>query len=131
MKTSLKNGLGVLWEFSPLYQVTQLLESEEVRLELRRGDRVRVQREIVKFIPLPFPFSSQLKIWSFHVVVVLERQIKVLKKAMHVQSYCFPQQLLFFKRSRCRRRRRRSFVRSLLSAGSATKNCKFLTPSSV
>ena len=96
MKTSLKNGLGVLRNLSPLYQVTQLLESEEVRLELRRGDRVRVQRERVKFIALPFPFSSQLKIWSFHVVVVLGRQINVLKKAMHVQSHCFPQHLLFF-----------------------------------
>ena len=31
--------------FSPLYQVTQLLESTEVRLELKRGDRVRVQTE--------------------------------------------------------------------------------------
>ena len=30
--------------FSPLYQVTQLLESREVRLGLKRGDRVRVQR---------------------------------------------------------------------------------------
>ena len=47
--------------FSPLCHVTQLLESREVRLELKRGDCVRVQREIVKFIP--FPFSSQLTIW--------------------------------------------------------------------
>ena len=31
--------------FSPLHQVTQLLESKEVRWELKRGDRVRVQRE--------------------------------------------------------------------------------------
>jgi len=93
------NGLGVLWNFSPLYQVTQLLESEEVRLKLKRGDRVRVQREIVKFIALPFPFSSQLKIWSFYVVVVQGRQINAQKRVMHVQSYCFAQHLLFFKRS--------------------------------
>ena len=58
--------------FLPLNQVTQSLESREIKLELKRGDhRVRVQREIVKFIALPFPFSSQLKIWSFHVVVVV------------------------------------------------------------
>ena len=54
--------------FLPLYQVTQLLEGRVVRLELKRGNRVGVQREIVKFIALPFLFSRQLKIWSFHVV---------------------------------------------------------------
>ena len=27
-------------------------------------------QKIVEFIALPFPFSSKLKIWSFHVVVV-------------------------------------------------------------
>ena len=34
-------------------------------MELKRGDHIRVQREILKFITLPFPFSRQLKIWSF------------------------------------------------------------------
>ena len=63
--------------FSPLHKVTQLLERREVR-ELKRGDRVRVQRELVKFIALPFLFSSQLKIWSFHVAVLqgLQRNIQ-------------------------------------------------------
>ena len=32
--------------------------------------RIRVQRDIVKFIALQFPSSSTLKIWSIHVVVV-------------------------------------------------------------
>ena len=63
--------------FSPFYQVTQLLESREVRLGLKRGERVRVQRERVKFIALPFTFSSQLRIWSFHVVVVQGRHRNV------------------------------------------------------
>ena len=54
----------------PLCQVTQLLKRREVRLEMKRGDRVPVQREIVKFIALPFQFSRQRKIWSFQVVVV-------------------------------------------------------------
>ena len=40
----------------PLYQVTQLLENKEIRLELKRVDRVRIQREIVKLIALPFQF---------------------------------------------------------------------------
>ena len=51
----------------PIYQVTHLLESRKVRLELKRGDSIRVQREMLKFIALPLPFSSQLKSWSFHV----------------------------------------------------------------
>ena len=54
----------------PLCQVTQLLERREVRMEMKRGDCVPVQREIAKFIALPFQFSRQLKIWSFQVVVV-------------------------------------------------------------
>ena len=76
--------------FSPFYQVTQLLESREVRLGLKRGERVRVQRERVKFIALPFPFSSQLKIWSFHVVVVQGRQRNVEKRVMQSahKIYC-------------------------------------------
>ena len=31
--------------FSPFYQVTQLLERREVKLELKRGDRVRAERD--------------------------------------------------------------------------------------
>ena len=54
----------------PLCQVTQLLERRAVRLEMKRGDRVPVQREIVKFIALPFQLSKQRKIWSGQVVVV-------------------------------------------------------------
>ena len=46
---------------------------------------------------------------------------------MYVQSSCFAQHLLFFKRSRFRRRRRRSLVRSLMS-GSSTENCTFFNP---
>ena len=75
--------------FSTLYQVSQLPERREVRSELMRGDRVRVQTKIVKFSASPFPFSCQLKIWSFHVVVVQERRGNEQKSAMHVQSCCF------------------------------------------
>ena len=57
--------IGSYEAFSPLYQVTHLFESRKVRLELKRGDSVWVQREMV--ITLLFPFSSQLKTWSFHV----------------------------------------------------------------
>ena len=43
-------------------------------MELKRGDRARVQTRFVEFIALPFSFSSKLKIWSFHVVVVQGQQ---------------------------------------------------------
>ena len=58
-------------------------------LELKRGDRARVQREMKEFITLPFPYSSELKIWSFHVVVVQKRHRNVQKSVLHVQSCCF------------------------------------------
>ena len=74
--------------FLPLNQVTQLFESREVRSELKRGGCVRVQRERererVKFIALPFPSSSQIKIWSFHAAVSQGRQRNVQQSVMHV-----------------------------------------------
>ena len=42
-------------------------------LQLTRRDRIRVKTEIVELIALPFPSSTKLKIWSFHVVVVQGR----------------------------------------------------------
>ena len=52
--------------------------------------RALVQTEIAdKFIALQFPFSSKLKIWSFHVVVVQGLQRNVQISVMHVQSCCF------------------------------------------
>ena len=64
--------------FSRFFQVAQLRQSRETMSE-REGEterggggegRIRVQRDIVKFIALQFPSSSTLKIWSIHVVVV-------------------------------------------------------------
>ena len=43
-------------------------------LELKRGDRARVQTEMVEFFAMPTPFSSKLKIWPFQVVFVQRRQ---------------------------------------------------------
>ena len=90
--------------FSPLYQVTQLLDRREVRLELKRGDLVRFQRDKITFITLPFPFSSQLKIWSCHVVVVQGRQRNKQKKhdARAELLFC-PLNLLLFWRFRCQK----------------------------
>ena len=59
-------------------------------LELKRGDNVRVQTLMVELIALPFPPSKKkLKIWSFHVVVVQERQRNVQTSVMHGRSCCF------------------------------------------
>ena len=58
-------------------------------LELKRLGRPQVQTGMVEFIALPVPSSKQLKIWSFHVVVVQGRQRNVQKSVMHVQSCCF------------------------------------------
>ena len=58
---------------SPQYQVTRLNESaREAGLELIEGtaSEFKSGRERVKLIALPFSFSSQLQIWSFHVLVV-------------------------------------------------------------
>ena len=113
-----KIDFASLETFSPLYEATQLLESRKVKLELKRGNRFWVLREILKFIALLFPFSSQLKIWSFYVVVVQRRLWN-----LHVQSCCLAQiNLLSFRRSRCRRRS--TFVRSQCTANtqSRTKN---------
>ena len=56
--------------FETFCPYTKSLESRKVGLELKRGDRVRIQRGRVKFIASPIPYSRQLKIWSFHAVVV-------------------------------------------------------------
>ena len=39
-------------------------------LEVKRGDHPRGQTEMLEFIALLFQFSSERKIWPFHVVVV-------------------------------------------------------------
>ena len=75
--------------FSRLSQFALLLKRRKFWLELKRGGRARVQTEMVEFIPLSFPYSSKLKVWSFHVVVVQAQQRNVQKSVMHVQSCCF------------------------------------------
>ena len=113
-----KIDFASLETFSPLYEATQSLESRRVKLELKRGNRFWVLREILKFIALLFPFSSQLKIWSFCVVVVQRRLWN-----LHVQSCCLAQiNLLSFRRSRCRRRS--TFVRSQCTANTQSRTKK-------
>ena len=41
---------------------------------------------MVKFIALPFPFSTQLKLWSFHVVVVQARAAKKCTKKRYARA---------------------------------------------
>ena len=73
---------------SRLSQFALLLKRRELWLELKRGDRARVQTEMVEFIALPFPFSSKIKIWSFHVVIVQGQQRNEQKSVTYVQSCC-------------------------------------------
>ena len=54
------------------------------------------EREKEKFIALPFPLSSPLKMGSFHVVVVQGRQRNVQKSVMHVQLLFWLLNLLLF-----------------------------------
>ena len=82
-------------------------------LELKQGERARVQAVMAEF---QFPFSSKLKIWSVHCIVVVRGlQRNVQKSVMHVQSCCVVQYLThcFFLSFRCRRRR--SFITPLTS----------------
>ena len=58
-------------------------------MELNRGDRVRFQIEKVKFIALPFPFLSHLKIMIMSRYSCAGRLRNVQKTVMHVQSSCF------------------------------------------
>ena len=58
-------------------------------MELKREDRARILTEMVEFIASPFPFSSKLKIWSFHVVVVQGEERNIQKSVMKEQSRCF------------------------------------------
>ena len=89
-KTSLgKNRLSILSDHFAIIQVAQLLKRREFILETKRGDRARVQTKMVESIALPFPYSSKLKNWSFHAVVVHERQRNLQKSVMHVQICCF------------------------------------------
>ena len=58
-------------------------------MEMKRGDRHRIQTEMMEYIGLPFPYSDKLKIWSFHVVVAQGQQRNAQKSVLHVQSCCF------------------------------------------
>ena len=80
--------LSILSDHFAIIQIAQLLKRREFILETKRGNRARVQTKMVESIVLPFPYSSKLKNWSFHVVVVQERQRNVQKSVMHVQICC-------------------------------------------
>ena len=64
--------------------------------ELKRGERAQVRTEMEEFIALPFPFPSELTIWSFHVVLAQWRQRNVQKSVIHVQSCCFAHETYCF-----------------------------------
>ena len=56
--TSLKNIFRILSTISRLSQVALLLKKGEFSLKLKRGDRARVQTEMVEFIAMQFPYKK-------------------------------------------------------------------------
>ena len=72
------------------------LRRREFRLEMKRGQGARPQTEMVEFLGLPFPFSSKLKLWSFHVVVfdgnemykTASRTCRVVALLIKLLRYC-------------------------------------------
>ena len=84
-----KNDLASSETFSPLHRVTQLLlESKEVRLELKKGDSLRLQKERVKFIALrSHSKSTQNLVISRHSCARMAKHVQ--QSVMYFQSYCF------------------------------------------
>ena len=56
--------------FSRLSQLALLPKRRGFWPELKRAEHPQVRTQMVKFVALPFPFPSKLKIWSFHAVAV-------------------------------------------------------------
>ena len=75
-------------------------------MELKSGGRAQVQTEMVEFIASSFPYSSKLKVWSCHIVVVQRQQRNVQKSVVLLIK---PIVFLTFSVLR-----RRSFVRSII-----------------
>ena len=70
--------------FSRLSQVAQLFKRRKFMLQLKRRNCARVQTETVELIALPFPFSSEPKIWPSDVVFVQGGQWNLQKIACKV-----------------------------------------------
>ena len=88
MKGRWKIDFAAFQTFLRLSQVTQLLRRRKFKLQLKRGKSAGVHTKMAEFIALPFPFSSQLRMWSFHVALLLGRQSNLQKCVMHKQSCC-------------------------------------------
>ena len=90
--------------FPHLYKVTQLLERREVRLELKRGDRVRFRERKWNLSPCRSRSQVNSKFGPFTFQLCRDGK-EIYKKVWCTCSCCFAW--------RCRRRR--SFVRSLMT----------------
>ena len=85
--------------FLPLCQVTQLLESWEVRLELKREDRIWVQREMVELLSCLSHFQVNLKFG--HVTSELFSDGKEMYKKVWWTCRVVVFYLLCFRHSHC------------------------------
>ena len=70
--------------YRPYVKSPSHFERREVRLEMKRGDRVPAQREIAKFIALPFQFSRQLKFGHFKSWLCRDSKLMYNKSLMQV-----------------------------------------------
>ena len=80
LKTSEKLTYRPFKLFRDYSNSISLLKVGKLRLELKIEDGVRTQKDTVGSIP--FTLERELKIWSFLVVVVQERQQNLQKSVM-------------------------------------------------
>ena len=65
-----KTDFASFQTFSGLFQLVKSVKIQENKLELKTRNGVRAQRDTVKLNALALMFLTELKLWSFQVVVV-------------------------------------------------------------
>ena len=99
--------------FAPLYQVTQLLESRKLRLEMKRRNRVRVQRESKIYrLAVSVLKSTQNSVTSPRSCAGTAKECTKKCDARAELLFNLLIRRIVFRRSRCCPRR--TFVRSLI-----------------
>ena len=106
-KRDVKNEFALFQSSSLLFHLPQFVKCWRIFLELNsKGMYPSSEKEKIVVLCLRSPYTKR-EIRKFHVAVVQRRQRKVRTRVLHVQSCCFAYlNLIFFCRSRCRRRRR-------------------------
>ena len=114
-KRPLKSELAFFQSLSWLFQLTYFAKCKRTLLELNSQPPYPSSESERKFGHRSFTSSTKREIRYFHVVVLQWRQRNVQHRVMQVKSCCFAFSThCLFGRSRCRRRRRRGILNSLL-----------------